>query len=211
LLPLKDDIQSPRPPVATLILIAVVIGLAASGWQPSLDDMPWPVAAILASVVTAGIAQLAVNMLFLWLFGKSVEGSVGPAGLLGVYVLGALAAAGANDLLGGGSIPAIGGAGAVAAVIAAHCVLYPRARIICFVLIPFFFTFVELPALLLAGAFLAMQALAAVGDTAGPGFPGDPGVTPAALAGGLALGAVAAALIRSRGLARSVQPGQPAY
>jgi membrane associated rhomboid family serine protease len=211
LLPLKDDIQSPRPPVATLILIAVVIGLAVSGWRPSLDDMPWPVAAIVASLLTAGVLQLAVNMLFLWLFGKSVEGSITPLGLIGVYVVGALAAAGAADVLGGDSIPATGGAGAIAAVIAAHCVLHPRARIICFVLIPFFFTFVLLPATVIAVVWFGLQALAPIGDTAGPAFPGDPGVTVAALAGGLALGAIVAGAVRWRGLARPVQPGQPAY
>ena len=37
MLPLKDDIQSPRPPVATLILIVILIGLAVSGWHPDLD------------------------------------------------------------------------------------------------------------------------------------------------------------------------------
>ena len=210
MLPLKDNIQSPRPPVATLVAIVVVLGLAVSGWQPSLDALPWPVAVILASLLTAGIVQLAVNMLALWLFGRSVEGSIGAPGLLGVYFLGALAAAGLDDLLGGGSIPATGAAGAVAAVVAAHCVLHPRARMICFILIPFFFTFVEVPAIVVAIVWLGLQALAPVGDTAGAAFPGDPGVTVAALAGGLALGAIAAGLIRSRGLAR-VEPGQPAY
>jgi membrane associated rhomboid family serine protease len=210
LLPLKDDIQSPRPPVATLFAIVVLIGLAVSSWNPDLADLPWPVAAILASVLTAGIVQLAVNALFLWLFGKSVEGSLGPLGFVAVYVAGALAAAAAADVLGGGPIPAIGGAGAIAAVFAAHCVLHPRARIMCFVLIPFFFTFVAVPAVILGAMWLALQAVPAIGDTAGASYPGDPGVTVAMLAGGLALGAAVAALARSRGLAR-FDPGQAAY
>jgi membrane associated rhomboid family serine protease len=210
LLPLKDDIQSPRPPAATLVAIVALIGLAISGWHPDLADLPWPVAAILASVLTAGILQLAVNALFLWLFGGSVEGSLGAVGFVAVYVLGALAAAGLADLLGGGPVPAIGGAGAVAAVIAAHCVLHPRARIICFVLIPFFFTFVEIPAAILAAVWLALQAVPAIGDTAGASFPADPGVTVAMLIGGLALGAAVAALVRSRRLAK-FEPGQAAY
>jgi membrane associated rhomboid family serine protease len=210
LIPLKDDIRSPRSPVATVVLILILIGLAASTWQPDLDAMPWPIAAVLASVLTAGIIQLAVNGLFLWLFGKSVEGAVGPVGLVAVYALGALAAAGAGAALSDWSVPAIGGAGAVAAVIAAHCVLFPRARIVTFVLIPFFFTFVHIPAFVLGGVWLLLQAWPAVGDTAGAGFPGDAGVSVAALGAGLAAGAVVAAVIRSRGLAR-LEPGRPAY
>ena len=210
MLPLKDDIPSPRPPVATLALIVVVIGLAISGWHPDLDAMPWPVAAMVAALLTGGIVQLAVNLLFLWLFGRSVEGSIGAVGLLAVYFVGAIVAAGAENLLGGSSIPATGGAGAIAAVVAAHCVLHPRARIICFVLIPFFFTFVLIPAVVLGAVWLGLQAFNPIGDTAGAAFPGDPGVTVAALGGALIFGAAVAAVVRSRGLAR-LEPGQPAY
>jgi membrane associated rhomboid family serine protease len=210
LLPLKDDIQSPGWPAATLVLIVAVIGLAISGWHPDLGDMAWPLAALLASLLTAGIVQLAVNMLFLWLFGKSVEGSLTPAGLLAVYFLGALAAAGLADLLGDAPTPATGCAGAIAAVVAAHLVLHPRARIMCFVLVPFFFTFVAVPAFFLAAVWLGLQALPAIGDTAGAAFPDDPGVSVSMLAGGMAFGALVAALVRARGLAR-VEPGEPAY
>ena len=210
MIPLKDDIRSLHPPVATLVLIAVLIGLAASGWQPALQEMPWPVAAVLASLLTAGIVQLAVNGLFLWLFGRSVEGSIGAIGLIGVYLLGALAFAAAGELAGDWPVPAIGGAGGVAAVIAAHCMLYPGARIICFVVIPFFFTFIELPAVLLAAIWLGLQAVPAIGDTAGAAFPGDAGVSVAALAAAVAIGVVAAAVVRSRGLPR-LDSGQPAY
>jgi membrane associated rhomboid family serine protease len=80
----------------------------------------------------------------------------------------------------------------------------------CFVLIPFFFTFVAVPAFALAAVWLALQAVPAIGDTAGAAFPDDPGVSAALLAGGLALGGLAAALVRARGLAR-VEPSEPAY
>ena len=210
LLPLKDDIQNPRPPVATVILIVVAIGLALSGWHPDLDSMPWPVAALLASVLTAGIIQLVVNMLFVWLFGKSVEGSLTAGGLLAVYFLGAVAAAGIADLLGDAPVPATGGASAVAALIAAHLVLHPRAKIMCWVLIPFFVTFVAVPSFVLALVWVALQAVPAIGDTAGAAFPDDPGVTVALLAGGLVFGAVVAGLARAGGLARA-ESGQPAY
>lgn len=210
MLPFKDDIQSAHPPIATVALIVVLVGLAASGWHPDLADVAWPIAAVGAAFFTAGIVQLAVNVLFLWLFGRSVEGSLGPVGLVGIYVVGALAAAGAAELLGDAAVPATGGAGGIAAVIAAHCVLHPRARIVCFVLIPFFFTFVLLPAPLLAAGWLALQAVPAIGDTAGAAFAGDPGVSVALLAGGLIAGAAVAAVVRARGLA-SLERGHPAF
>lgn len=210
MLPIKDDIQSPRAPVATVTLIVVAIALALAGWHPDLDSMPWPVAALLASVLTAGIIQLAINMLFLWLFGKSVEGALTAAGLLGVYLLGAIAAAGLADLLGDAPVPATGGAGGVAALVGAHVVLFPRAKVLCWLLIPFFVTFVAVPSFALAAAWLVLQAVPAIGDTAGAAFPGDPGVSVAMLAGGLAFGALVAAGVRASGAAR-VEPGRAAY
>jgi membrane associated rhomboid family serine protease len=130
--------------------------------------------------------------------------------LLGVYFVGAIAAAGAQDLLGDSSVPATGGAGAIAAVVAAHCVLHPRARIVCSVLIPFFFTFVLLPAFVVGAIWLGLQVFDPIGNTAGAAYPGDPGVTVAALVGALVFGAAVAAAVRSRGIAR-IHPGQPAY
>jgi membrane associated rhomboid family serine protease len=193
-----------------VLLIVVAIGLAVAGWHPDLDSVPWPVAALLASLLTAGIFQLAVNMLFLWLFGKSVEGAFTAIGLLAVYFLGAIAAAGVADLLGDAPVPATGGAGAVAALVGVHLVLFPRAKILCWLLIPFFVTFVALPSFVLAAVWLVLQAVPAIGDTAGAAFPGDPGVSIALLAGGLAFGALVAAGARARGAAR-VEPGRPAY
>lgn len=210
MIPLKDDIHSPRPPVATVILIVLAVGLAAAGWHPDLDSLPWPVAALLAALLTAGIIQLAINMLFLWLFGKSVEGALTAAGLVGVYFLGAVAAAGLADLLGDAAVPATGGAGGVAALIGAHLVLYPRARIMCWVLIPFFVTFVAVPSFALAAVWLVLQAWPAVGDTAGTVFPGDPGVSAWMLTGGLAFGALVAGVVRASGSAR-VEQRRPAY
>lgn len=196
--------------MATVTLIVVAIALALAGWHPDLDSMPWPVAALLASVLTAGIIQLAINMLFLWLFGKSVEGALTAAGLLGVYLLGAIAAAGLADLLGDAPVPATGGAGGVAALVGAHVVLFPRAKVLCWLLIPFFVTFVAVPSFALAAAWLVLQAVPAIGDTAGAAFPGDPGVSVAMLAGGLAFGALVAAGVRASGAAR-VEPGRAAY
>ena len=77
-------------------------------------------------------------------------------------------------------VPSVGVAGSIAALIGAYALLYPHARILCWVLIPFFVTFVEVPALILAAVWFALQAIPAVGQ---PPIAG--------LAGGLLLGLVA--------------------
>ena len=58
-------------------------------------------------------------------------------------------------------VPSVGVAGAIAALIGAYALLYPHARILCWVLIPFFVTFVEIPALILAAVWFALQAIPA--------------------------------------------------
>lgn len=212
MIPLKDNIPSARPPLLTIGLIVVTIVVYLAGWQPDLGDMPWLVAALVATFLSGGLLQLAINMLFLWLFAKSVEDAIGPFALLALYLLGGVAAAGAADLLGSASsTPAIGAAGALATVIGAYCVLCPQARMLCVVVIPFFFTLVEVPALILAAAWLILQLVPAIGETAGDAYPTDPGVSAAALAGGLVLGLAAAAIVfRGRG-GRTLEPGRPAY
>jgi membrane associated rhomboid family serine protease len=212
LIPLKDNIPSARPPLLTIALIVVTVAVYLAGWHPDLADMPWLLAAVVATFLSGGLLQLVINMLFLWLFAKSIEDAIGPFALLVLYLLGGVAAAGAADLLGStSSTPAIGAAGALVTVIAAYCVLCPQGRILCVVVIPFFFTLVEIPAQIVAAAWLALQLVPAIGETASDAYPGDPGVSAAALAGGLVLG-LAAAAIASRGRGgRTLEPGRPVY
>jgi len=122
-----------------------------------------------------------VNMLFLWLFAKSLEDTLGIVRFLLLFFAGGIAAAGAQELVDPDAVvPSVGVAGAIAALIGAYALLYPHARILSWVLIPFFVTFVEVPALILAAVWFALQAIPAVGQ---PPLAG--------LIGGLLLGAVA--------------------
>ena len=153
----------------------------AVDWSPDLADAWWPWAAIASLFVGGGAIELAVNMLFLWLFAKSLEDTLGVVRFLVLFLAGGLAAAGAQELVDPDTVvPSVGVAGSVATLIGAYALLYPHARILCWVLIPFFITFVEIPALIIAGVWLALQALPALGQ---PPLAG--------LAGGLLLGAVA--------------------
>ena len=132
-----------------------------------------------------GLIELLLNMLFLWLFAKSLEDTLGPLRLLALFLVGGIAAAGAQEVVDPDTVvPSVGVAGAIAALIGAYALLYPRARILCWVLLPFFVTFVEIPALILAAVWLALQALPALGQ---PPLAG--------LVAGLALGVAAIRLL----------------
>ncbi len=106
----------------------------------------------------ADLLSLLVSMLFLTIFGPTVEDTLGRISLLALYLIGGLAVLGAHTLIDPGSTAALlVAAGAVTAVLAAYIVLYPRARVISLVFVIFFFTIVEVPAVLLLCLWLAVQ------------------------------------------------------
>jgi membrane associated rhomboid family serine protease len=116
-----------------------------------------------------GLLHLVGNMLFLWIFGNNIEDSTGRLRYLVFYLCGGLVALGAQVAINPDStVPTIGASGAVAAVLGGYALLFPRARIITFVIIVFFVTFVELPALLVLGLWLLLQVLYGAADLAQP-------------------------------------------
>jgi membrane associated rhomboid family serine protease len=175
--------------------------LYAAGWDPELADTWWPLAAIASLFVIGGFWELVVNMLFLWLFAKSLEDTLGRGRFLVLFLLAGVAAAGAQEVFDPDTVvPSVGVAGAIAGLVGAYAVLYPRGRILCWVLIPFFVSFVEVPSLVLAAAWFALQALDAVGQ---PPLAG--------LIGGLVVGAVAARALAHGRPSVTVEASQPVY
>ncbi|MBX3286424.1 MAG: rhomboid family intramembrane serine protease [Acidimicrobiales bacterium] len=76
-------------------------------------------------------AHLAGNMLFLWVFGNNVEDRLGPVRYLALYLLGGVAATlGYAAVNAHAAVPLIGASGAIAAVMGAYLVLFPRGRIL---------------------------------------------------------------------------------
>jgi membrane associated rhomboid family serine protease len=115
-----------------------------------------------------GLLHLGGNMLFLWIFGNNVEDSMGPVKFILFYVLGGLAADAAQILVDTGSrTPTIGASGAVAGVLGGYLLLFPHARVVTLIFIIFFFTILELPAILFLGVWILQQALFAYFDLAG--------------------------------------------
>ncbi len=91
-----------------------------------------------APAAQGGLAHVGGNMLFLWIFGDNVEDALGHARYLVFYLLGGIAAAAAQVLIAPGStIPMVGASGAIAAVLAAYMLLYPRSPITVVNPIPF--------------------------------------------------------------------------
>jgi membrane associated rhomboid family serine protease len=144
-----------------------------------------------AMFMHGGLLHLGGNMLFLWIFGNNVEDSMGRAKFLVFYLLGGLAATAAQLLIGPNStVPNLGASGAIAAVLGGYVILFPRARVITVIFIIFFFTIVELPALLILGFWFIQQILFGyfnLSDTGG----GGGGVAYFAHIGGFAFGLLA--------------------
>jgi membrane associated rhomboid family serine protease len=117
-----------------------------------------------------GLLHLAGNMLFLWIFGNNVEDAMGRVKFTAFYLAGGLAATLAQVAFDPSStVPSIGASGAVAAVLGAYALLYPRARVVTVVILIVFITIVELPALLVLGLWFLLQLYDAGQPVAGQG------------------------------------------
>jgi membrane associated rhomboid family serine protease len=152
-------------------------------------DAPTALTIFTAVAMHGSLLHLALGMLFLWVFGSRLERSVGPWRLLGLFLLGAVASAAAlvaltPDL----PIATIGSSGAIAALVGACLVRFPRENL----------TFFALPVGVLAGAWVAAQLLFAQLDLAQPvaGEGGD--VAYLAPIGGLLAGAALSLWTRTR-------------
>ena len=105
-----------------------------------------------------GWLHLLGNMLFLFVFGRSVEDRYGHLKFLLLYLLSGFAGAILHILLNAGShLPSIGASGAIAGVLGAYFICFPRARITTLFFLIFFFWRVELPAVLVLGYWFLIQ------------------------------------------------------
>ncbi|HUO73132.1 MAG TPA: rhomboid family intramembrane serine protease [Solirubrobacteraceae bacterium] len=135
--------------------------------------------------------HIAGNMLFLWIFGNTIEDSMGPVRFIVFYLLAGIAALALQVAIApNATAPTIGASGAIAGVLGGYILLYPRARVLTLVIIILFFTVIELPATVLLGLWFVIQALyGAVSLTDPTGAAG--GVAYFAHIGGFAFGLAA--------------------
>jgi membrane associated rhomboid family serine protease len=113
---------------------------------------------ITSAFLHGGWLHIIGNMVFLWAFGPQMEEAMNSLRFLVFYLLGAVAAMGAQ-VWGDptGTIPALGASGAVAAVMGAFLVTYPRDTIRTLILIPPIIRVVYIPAVILIGLWIALQ------------------------------------------------------
>ena len=122
-----------------------------------------------AMFMHGGLLHLGGNMLFLWIFGNNVEDSMGPVKFVIFYLLAGLAATAGQLLVGpDAKVPNLGASGAIAGVLGGYLLLFPRARVVTVIFIVFFFTIVELPAVLILGFWFLQQILFGYFDLSGP-------------------------------------------
>jgi len=120
-----------------------------------------------------GWVHIIGNMLYLWIFGDNIEDYLGTVSYVLFYFLAGLAAALAHIASDPSSVvPTIGASGAIAGVLGAYLVLFPRARVRTLIFIFRFIRFVELPALVVLGFWFILQlfsGLASIGAASGGG------------------------------------------
>ncbi len=215
LIPLSDASRRPnRMPVVTASIIAVnvfVFLLELTGgdafvtkWALIPADIVGGrhLVTILTSMFMHGSwSHILGNMVFLWAFGPEIEDLMDRPRYLVFYLLGGLAATAAQVALGPTStVPNLGASGAIAAVMGAFIVTYPRDRIRSLLVIFIFVRMTYIPAALLIGVWFLTQ-FVSLGSVAAQAPSG--GVAYAAHVGGFIFGAVTARLFEGRRLAEA--------
>jgi membrane associated rhomboid family serine protease len=210
MIPLRDVIKSRTTPFVTYVLIA--INAAVFFYQFSLGEAAetfiktWglvPVTFSWTGVVTSmfmhgGLLHFGGNMLYLWIFGDNVEDRMGHPRFLAFYLLCGTAAALAQTWTDPQSfVPMVGASGAIAGVMGAYIVLYPRSKIVTLLPIFFFIQLIEVPAIYFLGIWFVMQFVNGLGSLAAASQGGSlGGIAFWAHTAGFAAGAVGVFLFR---------------
>jgi len=210
-IPLSDASRRPtRMPAVTASIIAVnalvflLELLRGETFITSWSLVPADIVAgrhlftILSSMFMHGsFSHILGNMVFLWAFGPEIEDLMGRGRYLVFYLLGGLAATFAQVAVDPTStVPNLGASGAIAAVMGAFLVTYPRDKIRSLLVIFVFIRTAYIPAALLVGVWFLMQ-LVNLGAVAQNPQPSG-GVAYAAHVGGFIFGAVTARLFEGR-------------
>jgi membrane associated rhomboid family serine protease len=181
MIPLRDD----RPPrTFAFATVAIVAANAAVFWHelslgsPSRLDAFFAAFALTPADLTqapspdtyrtvltsmflhGGWAHILGNMLFLWIFGRNVEDSIGHFKFIVFYLLCGVAAAGTQVALSPDStVPMIGASGAISGVLGAYLLLFPRARVLVLFPIWIFWRLFYVPAVLYLVFWFGIQLL----------------------------------------------------
>lgn len=178
--PLRDDRPTYSPPLVTTLLVAICIVVflheltldPLSRHQFIMQYGTVPAHLHLTNLVTSmflhgGWSHIFGNMLFLWAFGKSLEDAMGHSKFLSFYLLGGVLAGIAHVAFNAYSnMPTVGASGAIAAVMGAYLIKFPRARIHTLVFVVVFVTTTEIPAAFILIYWFGAQLFSGYGSIA---------------------------------------------
>lgn len=226
MIPLRDANPTRRPPVVTIALViaslalfAYELGLLATG-EAELDAFvrtfgvvpaeltaAWGAGSFVsmesATLVTSqflhgGWLHVLGNLLYLWIFGNNIEDRFGRVAFILFYLSGGIAAALTQVATDPASdIPMIGASGAIAAILGAYLVLYPRARITSLVFLGFFYQLIDVPAVIVLAFWFVLQLVDGLASLGVSGVGG--GVAFFAHIGGFLFGVAVALVMRMLG------------
>lgn len=184
MIPLFDNNKRRRTPVITLLLLVANAGVFGYqlflaqqeqllefifqfGFIPAAlvgDPSPAQGLTVITSMFLHGsLLHLAFNMWFLWLFGNIVEDRIGSVRYLLLYLLAGIGAALAQFIVAPFStIPMVGASGAIAGVLGAYLLFFPRAIIFTFVPI-WFAPIIPVPAFIFLIAWFGLQIWQGIG------------------------------------------------
>jgi membrane associated rhomboid family serine protease len=153
-IPVKDNIPRERSPLVTFGVVAAVLAI------------------YVLSAHRVGLLPFLLDVGFLVLLGPSVENRLGRLRFAALCLLAGAAAVVVWAVAGEGTpSPLLAGAlGVVMAILATYLLLFPHARVLSLVPVPFYTTLVEVPAAALVGVWLALQVVfgvAGLGDPVG--------------------------------------------
>jgi membrane associated rhomboid family serine protease len=161
-----------------------LVDIARSALDPSLAPR-----VLLSMFLHGGLAHIFGNMLYLWIFGDNVEDRMGHGRYLVFYLLCGWLASLAHVLSAPDSrLPSLGASGAIAGVLGAYFILYPRARVVVAWPPPLFLflPLMQVPAFLMLGLWFFQEFISGLGSLGAPAETG--GVAFWAHAGGFAAG-----------------------
>lgn len=155
---------------------------------PSLQ--PVYLTTLTAMFMHAGWLHIAGNMLYLWIFGNNIEDIMGPVRFILFYLLCGVIATITHIAIDPNSrVPALGASGAIAGVLGAYLVRFPRAQVDTCLFLFVFWTIIRLPAIAVLAAWFILQIIPGVVSLSNRG-PGEGGVAFWAHIGGFVAGMV---------------------
>ncbi|MBF2079434.1 MAG: rhomboid family intramembrane serine protease [Synechococcales cyanobacterium T60_A2020_003] len=164
---------------------------------------------ITSQFLHAGLLHLGGNMLYLWIFGNNLEEQLGRVRFLFFYLTcGVLAGLTQWYFSPFSEIPSLGASGAIAGVMGAYILRYPRVNILTLIPIGIFITTLRIPAILFLGFWFVQQALyglVSLDVTTNVGMQGG-GIAYWAHAGGFVFGAMLGPILGLFDEVTAVQP-----